>query len=403
MKLNKKSFLYLLRRNIASVLIFSFCVPFVQAGENDDLSIHVYSAPFDLRPCCAFGMDLKADLGNMHVPGFKLTNIRSQPDLGPHTYNSGIIPGENNGVAYTCKGGFIDTAHVRDNADITLFLTKKIEEIKNQPTTIELPDQGGKRRIVLRPIPDEFIKKYGRRNVALAEARWLAYQLSIWHEISTWFGFSSFKVFPEKVSAFSPEDLYSNIVGINLAVDILRNHLNLKETQYDKLMDASIKSVFTFLDAKTLPQARAAMKALDGKWWDSTKRLPDYHVVMKRNFEIGPTLKPWRLSPALAPNLESEIGCDKSTDPILVTIPSHYNGLNISDFARLEIYTDDVLAENDFPNTDRNQAVTPDDFPAIIELIRLQNQSVFNSYADKPGETAGDIDTSIGALWDVPL
>jgi hypothetical protein len=41
-------------------------------------------------------------------------------------------------------------------------------------------------------------------------AEWTAWQMSIWHETVTWFGWDAVPGFSEEASAFSPEDLYSN-------------------------------------------------------------------------------------------------------------------------------------------------------------------------------------------------
>ncbi len=88
-----------------------------------------------LRPCCAFGAGLKVAMGPVPgPPGFKVANITGVDELGPHNYDNPVaaieprdigtrpVINERNGLIYTCHGGFIDTAHVRDYADWTLFL-----------------------------------------------------------------------------------------------------------------------------------------------------------------------------------------------------------------------------------------------------------------------------------------
>lgn len=80
-----------------------------------------------LRPCCAFGNNLKIRVGALPIPGFRIGNIMSLEELGSHIYDSGAFTisssqgvarrdrsRERNGLIYTCRGGFIDTAHVRD-------------------------------------------------------------------------------------------------------------------------------------------------------------------------------------------------------------------------------------------------------------------------------------------------
>ena len=95
-----------------------------------------------LRPCCAFGSDIGASIaGLIPIPGYRIPNVIGPSDVGPHTYDSGIVSmavdgkvdpafdREHNGLVYTCRGGFIDTAHVRDYADWAIFLVAQIARL----------------------------------------------------------------------------------------------------------------------------------------------------------------------------------------------------------------------------------------------------------------------------------
>ncbi|MBW2362824.1 MAG: DUF4056 domain-containing protein, partial [Deltaproteobacteria bacterium] len=44
-----------------------------------------------LRPCCAFGKDIRAAIAGVPVPGVKIGNIISAQDVGRHEYDSGMI------------------------------------------------------------------------------------------------------------------------------------------------------------------------------------------------------------------------------------------------------------------------------------------------------------------------
>jgi len=57
--------------------------------------------------------------------------------------------------------------------------------------------------------------------VTTSLAEWLSVQASIWHEITTWYGWSSTR-FSKRPSGFSPEDLYSNLVGVKITGAIVR-------------------------------------------------------------------------------------------------------------------------------------------------------------------------------------
>lgn len=49
----------------------------------------------------------------------------------------------------------------------------------------------------------------------------LAFEIAQWHEIAQWYGFQSVPGFSEEISAFSPEDLYSNLLGARLAINVI--------------------------------------------------------------------------------------------------------------------------------------------------------------------------------------
>jgi hypothetical protein len=91
--------------------------------------------PKRMRPCCVLGGDVRVRLGPVPIPGFRMVNVIGVDDIGSHTYDSGLLRvgrkgeeplafnRERNGLVYTCRGGFIDTAHVRGYVDWALYLT----------------------------------------------------------------------------------------------------------------------------------------------------------------------------------------------------------------------------------------------------------------------------------------
>lgn len=106
--------------------------------------------PKGLRPCCAFGYDLHAELLGLPVPFYQLNNVVTVDSLGHHQYNdhlySGVanligLSGENNGIVYTLRGGFIDTAHVRDTADMTVYIFSQLLPKLGQAFTLNLGEE----------------------------------------------------------------------------------------------------------------------------------------------------------------------------------------------------------------------------------------------------------------------
>ena len=97
-------------------------------------------------------------------------------------------------------------------------------------------DEGGSRRVIVRPVARELLDQRELRFNVVPIAQWVAFQMSIWHEIATWYGWSATGVFSEKASAFSPEDLYSNMLGIKIAGGIIRT----RAARTDQLFNANM-------------------------------------------------------------------------------------------------------------------------------------------------------------------
>ncbi len=360
--------------------------------------IPIIPAPDAVRPCCAFGVDLRAKIGSVPVPAYKLGNMRSPDDIGNHKYASGFLTmeadletgeflREDNGLVYTCRGGFIDTAHVRDYADMTLFLASRIGRYLETGATVDLPHEGGKRRVVLQPVERSLIKEHGLREVTVPIAQWLAFQVSIWHEIATWYGYATIDFFPEGLSSFSPEDLYSNLLGVKLTGGIIYERGAGTETGYNRSIDAWMKGAFDRLGGLPADVGGGAMRAVDGVWWDSRVRIPDMKVVLRRNMDIGEEVRPWLVSDAYLTELMAEKlteHCGGVVKPLVLDNPYVYRGIDFRELVTLEIEVDEKLAESfPFPRPP-SRLITQDDFPAIIESIRIDADRILGRGADEP-------------------
>lgn len=345
-----------------------------------------------LRPCCGFGSGLQVKVGPMAVPGIAIGNIRSPDQIGRHVYDAGqnaqdvLIGSERNGLVYTCRGGFLDTAHVRDYADWTLYLATAFGRRLETGGRIELPDsEGGFRTIVLQPIDGHHVAALGRRELSAALAVSTAFRLSIWHEIATWYGWSSFDLFPERVSAFSPEDLYSNLLGAKLASAIINSGNDLSETLFNEAMDAWLDQSMRFLGAVPADVGREVMEAVDGLWWDSSTRLPDPALVLRRNVDVGLRQLPWtvppdRLAPDLAEVLDDACGTEREAHPL--RNPTRLFDLRFAEIARLEIELEPELAGH--PSFAKYEGtVTDADFPELLETIRAEAREEFGPLADR--------------------
>jgi len=360
--------------------------------------------PAKLRPCCAFGTEMKVRMGALPVPLVALGTVVGPDDLGPHRYDNGLVPAgggdhrawvdeERNGVVYTCRGGFVDIAHVRDYADLTLAIFAQLLRRMDGGGSIELPDQGARLRIRVEPVPGAGSASPGRIELALAGAQWLAFQVSIWHEIATWYGFAALEMWPERVSAFSPENLYSNLLGIKLAAGIIRSGGAKSEIDYDLNMDAWIRQALRQLAAVPRTSGVAAMRSVDGSWWDSQVRLPDWRFVRRRNLAVGERIEGWRVEQARGDGAQPPVlaECRDAPSPLALRNPGGFEGTAFRDAFTLEIEVGEAMAERfPFPRAD-TRVVTQEDLPGIIELIREENAREFGPRADRPADgPAGD-------------
>lgn len=350
-----------------------------------------------LRPCCVFGHGLNAELGPIPIPGIKIQNVIDVDDLGPHRFDAGMLlagsddgdflESEANGLVYTCRGGFIDTAHVRDYADWTMFVGPALARNLETGATIALPPEGGARSIVLAPIPPEVIETYGRRRLAISMAEWVVFQMSIWHEIATWYGWSSFEAFSERASAFSPEDVYSNVVGIKMAGPVIWQGTAFSEDSYNAAVDQWIAQTLRYLGALDRSHAIEAANAVDHLWWDSNARLPDPALVLRRNIQGGSTVWPWpvpteRLDEDLQHAIETDCGGDAK--PLPLRVASRVPGLDFERILRFEIELSPQLAAQE-SLAELGNHVTQADFPRMLESIRIMNREEFGLDADSRG------------------
>jgi len=296
--------------------------------------------PRIIRTCCSFGVDL----GYAIIPLAKRTDITSVQNLGPHHYlgdNS-----ENNGIIYTKRGGFIDLGHLRDCADWTAFLYTLIQSKRycESETLTILGKEGGQKSLVLE-IPSEL------DSVKTSEvAGKIAYELSLWHEIATWFGVSYIPLIPERYSSFSPEDLYSNLLGVELGIQALKSNL-----EYNEAMTQLISNMFDSLEAvNTVEETYLAMEKVENIWWTREKSLPSKKILLERYVDSDLFLVPW-----LVPTMESSKPLNKLSKP----------NNSLSDLYAIKIKLNHKFPLNAILPNHKNRFITQNDFGQFMKYI----------------------------------
>ena len=265
------------------------------------------SMPSGVRPCCAFGFDQKVKFGSLPIPFYRHANTVALEDIGAHAFDAGTFSyqksapdgsknTENNGMIYTRKGGFIDLAHVRDTADNAVALFFQIHPHLGQKLSIPLPFEIGERSIEISAFNVDHLTAIERWELAAAMSVRLAYSMAEAHEIAQWHGYRSMALWTEAVSAYSPEDLYSNMLGAKIALAILTNNLAMTRQQYNYHMTAWLTASLAWLDPVSKEQTNALFDAIDGDWWDSNEPLPNKFVLLKRHYDLGDKQAPYLVS-----------------------------------------------------------------------------------------------------------
>lgn len=339
------------------------------------------SVPDNVRPCCAFGDMQKVRLGPVPLPFFRLNNVVSLDEVGPHKFASGIyhytpasasasgVTGsENNGLLYTTQGGFIDLAHVRDTADDTMGLF--FEMLLHLGTThrIELPAELGPRYVEMKAFDVSGFTDSQKWLIAANMAARIAYFKAESHEIAQWHGYSSFSQWPETISAYSPEDLYSNMLGAKLSLALIEQHKMLNETEYNQNLTLWIAASLKQLGAVSTEQAQLALAAVDGQWWDSTESIPSKYMILKRHYTMGDHQVPHVLGTkggdkdVVAGDMLKNMVADADTngnseeqqnrhallahiEPTALSLASEVEGIQLDDIARLVLEVDEDYAD----------------------------------------------------------
>lgn len=301
-----------------------------------------------IRTCCSFGTEMQL----LAIPGFKLTETTSLEKIGPHHYLGN--ESEGNGIIYSRSGGFIDMGHLRDQADWTAYLYTQLQENKSSgKLAIVLGREGGEKNLNV-SIPSNMTD-----NDLIVLAGKIAYDLSVWHEIATWFGASTIPFVPERYSSFSVEDAYSNLLGVTIGIQALQSEL-----PYEKAVTRIISETLKSLDAvSTEAETYLAMEEVRDIWWTREKKLPSSRVLLQRQLQVYDCLKPWLVPGWIGSNqLPLELNVPKYTS----------NGQALNKFYELEFKLNHKFPFRKIFPERRDRNITQNDFDRLLEQVALE-------------------------------
>lgn len=219
-------------------------------------------------------------------------------NLGKHSYGAGFA--ENNGLVYTSRGGHIDIAHLRIAADNVKSLYYKTRENiinGNSEFTFKLNVEPSRYHVKLQypqywpAISEQYREKIADK-LALDLSQHFTYTMTTWHEVLTWFGFKCVFFLPEKSSAFSWEDIYSNLLGTRLGALALQDKLH----GFNEAMTILLKKELENLQIQSRTTARQAARQMKDKYFDGRS-----YFNVTRSMDIG--LYDGLVTPVLVPGV----------------------------------------------------------------------------------------------------
>jgi hypothetical protein len=302
------------------------------------------------RTCCAFASGLPLHLGSAHVP-LAFGIVTSATSLGKHSYLGDGAGRETNGIIYTRRGGFIDTGHTREHADATAHLAVRLRPLLAHGGVLQLdPRDAAIRLVIAGGVPEPAIE-----STSVQLARRISFQISVWVEITQHYGHSVMRGAEEMFSSFTPEDVYSNLLGTYLGGAALESPL-----PYDRAMDVLLADAFASLEAVPAYETRRILAALAGRWWRAGVPWPSPEIALVRSFDIGP-----HVTPLLAP---AELAPPRA--PAVLDVPEvDESGTPLADFYRLEIVPDSRTLPR-FAEAGGPALVTADDLPRLVDTVR---------------------------------
>jgi hypothetical protein len=291
-------------------------------------------------------------------------------DLGTHGYYFRLS--EKNGIVYTCRGGHIDTVHVRIAADWTAYLAaesyRRLMRGDRGFSYGLLADRSRHRVRITYPAdwssrPPAQREKIARE-VALALGPYLAYSMVTWHEVLTWNGFRCVGVLPEFLSAFSWEDSFSNLLGTVVASKALQDG----EHPYDEAMTIALERELRLLGVQPAAVARRASESVRGDWYTGSRGF--FLAMRKRGLNVG-----WDTGvavPILVPGITACAHPEPARYPIpTLDVLSHYGFAAVVEIEPHEWEKNKILRIV-YPDGKGRCIYPATDFTPILQSIRRQ-------------------------------
>ncbi len=209
-------------------------------------------------------------LGSLPFPGVTSLFAAAEPErLAPHYYRPRymrLLEAEGDrGIVYTKQAGFVDISHAREAMDWTRYVAV---QLANAPLSED-------RRTVA--FSFENVQVTVTTAAALSDderidvAAGVVYRLLVWHEVSTWLGYSMVPFVSERRSAFTPDDLTAHAIGVRVAKEVLREGPDL--ATYEQRTGEALERAIAQLEPMAADGLGAFCETLEGVWWSGVECL----------------------------------------------------------------------------------------------------------------------------------
>ncbi len=189
------------------------------------------------------------------------------------------------GFVYTTNAGLVDLGHVRDNADETRYIFASLLNKTLFPPVFEgvaaipaFAADAGPAQKKMDPSSDPAL--------AIDIAGAIDYTVGLAHELETWEAFGPSGQFQDAWSAFSPEDLPSNTIGIELAKRVLAAGAYADDDDYNNCVDTILPQIMQELNAQPEKRTSTVLEEIAHGWF--FKLLHPTEQLRRRNFDAVP-------------------------------------------------------------------------------------------------------------------
>lgn len=289
------------------------------------------------------------------------------PDnIGQHAYSGGS--GGKKGIVYTCRAGHVDLAHARKSADWAAYLFWNFQaKLKNKETQLSFSfREPAKYYIELAYPPNWDSLPQARRDAIIKDsaatlAQYSAYTGTMFHEMLTWFGYSSLGIWSEFPSAFAWEDTFSDLFGTHLAGIAFRD----EKRDYDTAMTVALDQELKKLGAQPKSVALRVSKSVHGQWYSGDFA---WMNMKARNFDTG--FDDGYITPWLVPDVDECRGAKPQPYPAPSLDEIRKYGFKIK-FELAPSASKGKVLKIVYPDkSQRKSRIIPDrDFPKLMDYI----------------------------------